>query len=152
MEKVKIYVRAILIPVLIGVLVGLLTSPTEEYAMLQKPPLAPPGFLFPIVWTILYVLMGISYGILKSNQLADQPVDSVYYAQLVVNAFWSIFFFNLGWRLFSFLWILLLIVLVVTMILRFFRRNRVAGLLQIPYLLWLFFAAYLNLSFYLLNR
>ena len=152
MDKVKIYVKSIAIPVLVGVLVGLLTSSSMDYNMLQKPPLAPPGIVFPIVWTILYILMGVSYGILKSNNLTDSDIDSIYYGQLFVNALWSIIFFNFKWRLFAFLWIILLAVLVVVMIIRFYNKNKIAGLLQIPYILWIVFASYLNLGFYLLNR
>ena len=123
-----------------------------EFGMLQKPPLAPPGILFPIVWTILYTLMGVSYGRLKTKGLTDEKVNQVYYLQLVINALWSIFFFSLEWRLFSFFWIILLIVAVIAMIREFYARDKVAGLLQIPYLIWLLFAAYLNLAIYLLNR
>ena len=120
--------------------------------MLQKPPLAPPAILFPIVWTILYTLMGVSYGILKTKGLTDEKVNQVYYLQLVINALWSIFFFSLEWRLFSFFWIIALIIAVIAMIREFYVRDKVAGLLQIPYLIWLLFAAYLNLAIYLLNR
>lgn len=123
-----------------------------EFGMLQKPPLAPPGILFPIVWTILYTLMGVSYGRLKTKGLTDEKVNQVYYLQLVINALWSIFFFSLEWRLFSFFWIIALIIAVIVMIREFYARDKVAGLLQIPYLLWLLFAAYLNLAIYLLNR
>lgn len=151
MNKVSIYIKSILIPVLVGIVVGLVTSSAMDYAMLQKPFLSPPAALFPIVWTILYILMGVSYGILKSNNLVDEEIDKIYYAQLIVNALWSIIFFVFKWRLFAFLWILLLIVLVITMISKFYGKNKVAGLLQIPYLAWIVFAAYLNLGFYILN-
>ena len=152
MDKVKIYFKSILIPVLVGAVVGLIISQSMDYNSLQKPFLDPPGIVFPIVWTILYILMGISYGILKVNKSTDQNIDSIYYAQLTVNALWSIFFFTLKWRLFSFIWILLLAILVIIMIIRFYNKNKVAGLLQIPYLLWVLFASYLNISFYILNR
>ena len=95
--------------------------------------------------------MGISYGILKSNSLLDAKTSNIYYSQLFVNALWSIFFFVFKWRLFAFFWILLLIVLVYLMIKRFYSRNKVAGLLQLPYLLWIIFASFLNLTVYLLN-
>ena len=90
--------------------------------------------------------------ILKSNGLTDEKIDRIYYLQLAVNALWSIFFFLLKWRLFSFLWIILLAVLVIIMIIRFYNKNKAAGLLQIPYILWILFASYLNLGTYLLNR
>ena len=152
MSKLGIYIKSILIPVLVGVVIGFITSGAMDYSMLKQPPLAPPSILFPIVWTILYVLMGVSYGILKSNGEADEEVDRIYYLQLAVNALWSIFFFILKWRLFSFFWIILLAVLVIIMIIRFYNRNKVAGLLQIPYILWIAFASYLNLAIYILNR
>lgn len=153
MSKVTTYLKAIAIPLLVGVIVGLLTSGSmAEFNLLAKPAFAPPGILFPIVWTILYTLMGISYGILDSKNLVDSDINSIYYWQLFVNALWSIIFFILKWRLLAFFWILLLIVLVVTMIIRFYNKNKTAGLLQIPYLLWITFAAILNLSIYLLNR
>ncbi len=152
MSKVKIFLKSILTPVIIGALVGLFISKSMDYKYLEKPFLAPPGFLFPIVWTILYILMGISYGILKYKNLNDTKIKKIYYSQLFVNALWSIFFFSLKWRLFSFLWIILLDFLVIIMISSFYKKNKLAGLLQIFYLIWILFASYLNISIYLLNR
>jgi len=152
MNKVGIYIKSILVPVLVGVLVGLIVSGFMDYNMLQKPFLAPPSIVFPIVWTILYILMGVSYGILKSNNLVDSEINLIYYAQLFFNALWSIFFFVFKWRFFAFIWIIALAILVILMILKFYSRNKIAGLLQIPYLLWVLFASYLNLAFYILNR
>lgn len=152
MEKIITYVKAILIPVLVGAIVGWIISNFIDYASLQQPPLAPPGSLFPIVWTILYVLMGVSYGILDSQNKINDDINLIYYLQLAVNALWSIFFFVFKWRFFSILWIILLIVLVVRMIRAFYAENRTAGLLQLPYLAWLIFATYLNIGVYLLNR
>ena len=152
MNKIIIYIKAILLPVLVGALVGLITSESMDYNMLQKPPLAPPGALFPVVWTILYVLMGISYGILKVNNQTDEEIDWIYYIQLAINALWSIIFFNFKWRLFALVWIILLAIAVISMIRKFYNKNKVAGLLQIPYILWVIFATYLNLGFYILNR
>lgn len=152
MSNFKIYFKSILIPLLVGGIVGLITSNFINYNSLNQPPLSPPGFIFPIVWSILYTLMGISYGILESNSLVDSRINLIYYLQLFVNALWSIFFFVFEWRLFSFFWIILLAVLVVIMIKDFYAKNKLAGLLQIPYLLWILFAAYLNFGVYLLNR
>lgn len=149
--KVKIYVVSILLPVVIGAIIGFITSGAIGYSNLVKPILSPPGYLFPIVWTILYILMGISYGRLKELELNDSKVKKIYYLQLLVNALWSIFFFVFEWRLFSFIWVILLIILVIIMSYRFYNKNKVAGLLQIPYLFWLLFAAYLNLAIYFLN-
>ena len=152
MSKFKIYLKSILIPVIIGAIVGFITSSFMDYNSLVQPPLPPPSILFPIVWSILYVLMGVSYGILESNSLVDSDINSIYYLQLFVNALWSIFFFVLKWRFFAFLWILLLLVLVIIMIIRFYRKNKLSGLLQIPYLLWVAFATYLNFAIWLLNK
>ena len=152
MGKIKIYAKSILIPVLIGGIVGLIISSAIDYNSLQKPFLAPPSIVFPIVWTILYILMGISYGILKSKSLTDKKIDLIYYIQLAVNAAWSIIFFLLKWRLFAFIWILLLDILVILMIIKFYKKDKTAGLLQIPYILWTLFASYLNLAIYILNK
>ena len=122
-----------------------------DYNTLEKPFLAPPSILFPIIWTILYILMGISYGILDSNSLVDSNINLIYYSQLFVNLLWPIAFFVLKWRLFSFLWILLLAILIIIMIIRFYKKNRLSAILQIPYLIWTLFATYLNLFIYLLN-
>lgn len=152
MSKFKIYAPSILIPVLLGAAVGLLTRNPAGFEALQKPPLSPPAWLFPVAWTILYTLMGVSYGSLKEKGLNDNTAKGVYYAQLAVNLLWPFAFFLLQWRLFAFFWLILLIILVIAMIAIFYIRNKTAGLLQIPYLIWTLFASYLNLGIYLLNR
>ena len=150
-SKIFIWVKSILLPLIIGGAVGILISGAIDYESLNRPFLSPPSFLFPIVWTILYLIMGISYAKIKTTSNIDTFTNLVYYIQLFINALWSILFFILKWRLFSFLWILLLIVFVVLMIYQFYQKDKVAGLLQIPYLVWICFAAYLNLGVYLLN-
>ena len=95
MSKIKIYVKSIVIPLLVGGIVGILISNSMDYNSLEKPFLAPPSITFPIVWTILYTLMGVSYGILKYNSLVDSRIDFIYYLQLFVNALWPIAFFIL---------------------------------------------------------
>ena len=152
MSKFKIFAKSILIPLVIGGIVGFIISGSMDYDSLEKPFLSPPGILFPIMWSILYVLMGISYGILESNSLVNSKINIAYYTQLFVNAFWSIFFFVLKWRFFSFLWIILLVALVINMIIKFHAQNKVAAYLQIPYLLWTLFATYLNIAIYLMNK
>ena len=98
------------------------------------------------MWTILYILMGISYFLVENDD-----TRKIYYAQLIVNLLWSIFFFVLRWYLFSFIWLLLLLYLITIMIKKFFKYSELAAYLQIPYLIWIVFAGYLNLSIYLLN-
>lgn len=151
MNKIWIYIKSILIPVAVGGIVGFITSKFIDYETLVKPPLAPPGVAFPIVWTILYILMGVSYGILKSNKQTDSQIDFIYYLQLGVNALWSIFFFVFKWRLFSVAWILLLALLILSMIKQFLKKNKVAGLLQLPYIAWVLFVTYLTIGVYILN-
>ena len=152
MENLKVYIKSILVPVIIGGIVGLIISGSIDYNSLEKPFLSPPSIVFPIVWTILYILMGASYGILKSKNLVDDEISAIYYLQLFVNALWPIAFFVLKWRFFAFLWIIFLIVLVIYMVIKFYQKNKLAGLLQMPYLIWTLFGAYLNLFVYLLNR
>ena len=152
MSNFKTYTKAILIPLIVGGVVGLIISNSMDYGALEKPFLSPPGLLFPIIWTILYALMGISYGILDVNGLVDSNINLIYYLQLFVNALWPIAFFVLKWRLFAFFWIILLLVLVIIMAVRFYNRYKLTGLLQIPYIVWVTFATYLNLGIYLLNR
>lgn len=152
MSKFKLYAKSILIPVIVGGIVGFIISGFMDYNSLQKPFLAPPSILFPIVWTILYILMGVSYGILEDKKANDSKTNFIYYLQLFVNALWPIAFFVFKWRLFAFIWIILLDILVAIMIMVFYKKNKLSGLLQIPYLLWSLFASYLNLFIYLLNK
>lgn len=146
----------IAIPVIVGMVSALLTRNSMElFQSIDKPPLAPPGWLFPVVWTILYVLMGISsYLILQSGEEREEirKALTIYGYQLVVNFLWPTFFFNFGWYFFSFLWLVLLWVLVLIMILRFKDINKLAAYMNIPYLVWLTFAGYLNLEIWILNR
>ena len=152
LENKKLWLKNILIPVILGGVVGLIISMFMDYNELNKPPLSPPGFIFGIVWTILYILMGISYGILDYKNLIDTNTKNIYYLQLFVNLLWPIAFFVFKWRLFAFIWLLLLIVLIIKMIIKFYRRDKIAAYLQIPYLLWSIFASYLNIGVYLLNK
>ena len=152
MSRFKIFAKSILIPVIVGGTVGLITSNAINYNDLIQPAFAPPSFLFPIVWTILYVLMGLSYGILENKGLVDAEINSIYYLQLTVNALWSFIFFVFKWRLFAFIWILILDALVLDMIIKFYKKDKTAGLFQIPYLIWILFATVLNFAVYLLNK
>lgn len=125
----------------------------DNYRTLQKPPLSPPEILFPIAWTILYTLMaiGIANVFLKADPISKKASLKIYFFQLAVNLLWPLFFFTLGWYFFSFLWISLLIVLVIAMIIIFYGTSKSAAIIQLPYLAWLTFAAYLNLAVFALN-
>ena len=143
---------SIIIPIFLGSIVGFLTSSSNNYNDIIQPSFAPPGILFPIVWTILYILMGISsYIVSESNSFDKDSSLAIYVIQLVVNLLWSFLFFTFKWYLFSFLWIILLITLVIIMIKKFFNISKISAYIQIPYLLWLIFAGILNFSIYLLN-
>ena len=152
MSKFKIYLKSILIPLILGSIVGFIISGSMDYNSLIKPTLSPPAILFPIVWTILYFLMGLSYGIITIYSNLDSDVKTIYYSQLIVNLIWPIIFFVMKSRLLALIWIILLLILVIIMISRFFAKNKTAAIIQIPYLLWTIFATYLNFSIYLLNK
>ncbi len=150
LKKYGEWIRNILIPLVVGGLVYLITANSIDYTNLNNPPLAPPSIIFPIVWTVLYILMGVSYT-LAARKGMDDTTKGIYTLQLILNALWSIIFFNLKWRLFAFIWIILLFIAVLVWVIRMIPYSKTAALLQIPYLLWLIFAAYLNLGVYLLN-
>ena len=140
-----------LLPIIGGAIVGLITSGYMDYSDVVKPPLSPPGIVFPIVWTILYILMGISYFIATKDNEDNKELDQIYLLQLLVNFMWPIIFFVLEMYFTAFLWIILLLILVIVMIKELLKANKISGYLQIPYLIWLLFATYLNLGITLLN-
>jgi len=140
------------LPLLCGSLIGLIISNSIDYGIINKPLLSPPGFIFPIVWSVIYILMGISYLIFKNDYPNDTQKESkIYYVQLIVNLLWSIFFFVFKWRFFTILWTILLLILVIYMIYLFFQKKKISAYLNIPYLIWLIFATYLTIGVYLLN-
>lgn len=134
-KKLSIF---ILVPVLLGTLVGILTVPDANIDSIL------PSWVFPVVWTILYILMGISSYIIYEE---TNEISKIYIIQLVVNLLWSFIFFEFKLFTLAFIWILLLILLVIIMIRDFISKNKLAGYLQIPYLIWLLIAAFLNLTF-----
>ena len=150
MKKYKKLIIFILIPLVVGFVGNLLGGSTDIYTKINRPSFAPPGIVFPIVWTILYILMGIS-SYLVSKEKGSKEALTVYFIQLGVNALWSLFFFRLNWFLFSSLWIVLLLCLVIYMIYLFAKFNKTAAYLQIPYTIWLAFALVLNSAIYILN-
>ena len=144
----------IAIPLGVGALSALISmGGMDSFASLNKPPLSPPGWLFPVVWSILYILMGISsYLITESGKPArSKTALTVYGVQLFFNFMWSIIFFNFEAYLFAFIWLLALLALVIINAILFYRIDRRAGLLFIPYILWILFAGYLNFGIFLLN-
>jgi benzodiazapine receptor len=155
MIKLKPLVLSLLISLGVGGLSGLLISgSTGVYESALRPPLSPPAAVFPVVWTILYILMGISaYLIWMSSPSPERKrALTIYGVQLGVNFIWPLLFFCAQAFFPAFLWLVLLLILVIVMISAFSRLNRTAALLQVPYLVWTVFAAYLNLGVWFLNR
>ncbi len=156
LKNIKQYIIAILIPLLVGGLSAFLTRGNMDlYSEIVMPPLAPPAIIFPIVWTILYVLMGISSLMIYKNKTSPfkerASALSTYASSLVVNFAWSIIFFNFRAYLLAFIWLLLLFFLVVKTILEYRRIDKAAAYLQIPYAVWVAFAGYLTFTIWLLN-
>ena len=152
MKNIKILAISIIIPIIVGIISSILGNSNMGFDLVNKPSFNPPAIVFPIVWTILYVLMGVSsYLIFISKNKNKNKALKVYLLSLIFNMLWTFFFFNLKWYFFSFLWIIALIILVIITIYRYLKINKLAGYLQIPYLIWLIFAAILNLSIFFLN-
>ncbi|MBQ3104547.1 MAG: tryptophan-rich sensory protein [Lachnospiraceae bacterium] len=154
-KSLKTFLLCLAIPLLTGGLSAFLTcGAMADFRQLNQPPLSPPGILFPVVWSILYALMGIaSYLILTApKENSDIPTAlKLYGIQLAVNALWPLFFFRLKWYLFSFFWLLLLWLAILVTIRLFGRICPAASRLLLPYLIWVTFAGYLNLGIYWLN-
>ncbi len=154
MKKIqwKNLITAIAIPLATGGLSALLTKKAmDSFEMLNQPPLSPPTWLFPVVWTILYILMGIaSYLVATSGQKNDTAL-TLYGIQLCLNFLWTLFFFNMEWYLFAFLWLIGLWILILLTTIAFYRISKPAACMMIPYLIWVTFAGYLNYGIYLLN-
>lgn len=138
------------LPVVLGSIVGFIISGNIDYTELLKPPLAPPSWLFPVMWTIIYLLMGISYYLLKQDS-DNECLDKLYYVQLGVNLLWSIIFFVMKARFLACIWIILLDILVGLMIYWFYSTRKVSGILNVIYMIWILFATYLTIGIYVLN-
>lgn len=154
-DKTKSYAVSILLTLAVGGMSGFLTSMgMDSFDALTKPPLTPPSFLFPIVWTVLFILMGVGAAriFMTEPTAARNRALIVYVVQLAVNFLWSIIFFNLQAYGFAFFWLILLWILILTMIYLFCKVDKPAALIQIPYAIWVTFAGYLNLMIWLMNR
>lgn len=151
----KTLLGAVALPLLVGGLAAWLTRGSmSAFDQMNKPPLSPPGWLFPVVWTVLFLLMGVaSWLVYRANAdvVEKKQALRIYLLQLIVNFFWSILFFNFGLCMAAFVWLVLLWGLVLLTTVRFWRIAPTAGKLMIPYLLWVTFAGYLNLAICLLN-
>ncbi len=149
-QKIKPYVYFIVLSLGVGGLAAFLTKDNMNiYDDIISPPLSPPMWLFPVVWTVLYTLMGVSAAMVYKQ---EKSVPGVFYTQLAVNFLWSLIFFNLRMYLFSSLWLILLIWLIWKMIWEFRVYDIRAAYLQYPYLIWCIFALYLNIAIWWLNK
>ena len=137
-------------PLICGSLIGVLISNFMDYSTLIKPLLAPPGYIFPIAWSIIYLLLGLSFLLYKSKN-NNLTLDKIYYLSLAINLSWSIFFFVFKWYLFTCIWTVILLLSVIYLLKLFYSQNKSSFYLNLPYLLWLIFATYLTFGIYILN-
>ena len=151
-QRYKPYILQVLLALAVGGLSALISGRMDEYSWLTKPPLSPPGWLFPVAWTVLYVLMGIAAGLVQTSEdKRSSGALTLYYIQLALNFLWSPLFFGLGWIGFAAVWLALLTVAVYATKQSFAAISKAAGRLLLPYLIWCIFALYLNLGFVILN-
>lgn len=139
-------------PIILGVIVSIFIDSSSTYNVINKPILSPPGIVFPIVWSIIYLLIGISYYLFKKNYIYDdRQVSIVYYISLFINITWSIIFFTFKAYFISIIWIIILDILVYYLISLYKEKYELSYKLNIPYLIWILFATYLTIGVYLLN-
>ena len=149
MKKIINFFRLFL-PIIIGGIVGIIIKNYIDYSFIEKPPLSPPKLAFPIAWSILYLLIGISYYIYRKNNY-DKKTIQIYHIGLILNALWSIIFFVLKLRLLSIIWIIALIIITIILFINYKKQNKISAYLLIPYIIWLIYATYINIGVYLLN-
>lgn len=145
-------IYALIIPLAAGAFSSVLTPDSSEiFNMFNKPPLSPPGWLFPVVWTVLYIFMGLASFLVYTSDKYTKPALTLYCTQLFLNFMWSIIFFNLQMYLAAFFWLFLMWFLIIITIVLFYEIYKPAAYLMIPYLVWVTYAGYLNLAIYMLN-
>lgn len=153
--KLKPLLINLFIPLAVGGFSALLTSDgMKTFGQLNQPPLSPPAWLFPIVWSILYILMGIAAYLVftsSASKIEIKKALTFYAIQLAFNFFWSLIFFNMQAYLFAFFWLLAMLAFIVVSAVLFYKISKPAGILLIPYIIWVTFAGYLNFAIYLLN-
>ncbi len=150
---------SIIIPLAVGGLSALIAGDAMgAFGKMNQPPLAPPAWLFPVVWTILYILMGIACFLVWVAPVSKKLTAGektlffgIYGGQLIFNFFWSIFFFNFGWYWFAFVWLIALWAMILVLVIWGAKNHKGAMWLLLPYLLWVTFAGYLNLMIAILN-
>lgn len=151
-KKIKPYILFPAATLAAGGLAALIAGGTEIYKYIERPPLSPPSWLFPVVWTVLYILIGVAAAIVySSNDLDKGKALKFYWLQLAVNMIWPILFFGFRMFAFSIIWLILLILLAAVTTVKFFEIEKTAGCLMLPYIVWCLFALYLNFGIAILN-
>lgn len=150
MFKWKTLIISILIPLLLGAFGSFIGNVQNGFTDIYKPNFTPPAIVFPIAWTLLYILMGISSYLIYMKDKESKSLK-IYLIQLIINSLWTFFFFNKKWFLFSFFLVIIILILVIIMTKKFYKIDKRAAYLQIPYIIWLIFASILSLNVYLLN-
>ncbi len=158
-HKILMAFFLILLPVVVGLISSALTGEAMmKFKELNQPPLAPPAWLFPVAWTILYILMGVaSYLIyrIKTTSKEDKKLKVtelvIYFVQLAFNFMWTIFFFKLEFRFFAFGWLIAMWLMIAALIVMASKNSKATAWLLVPYILWCTFAAYLNIAIAILN-
>lgn len=154
--KTKVNIFSVAFPLIIGALSSLATSGNMQtlFDEIVKPPLSPPSWLFPVVWSVLFILMGIGSARVYLSPDSQNRTSALYLylANLFLNFFWSIIFFNFRAFLFAFIWLLALLAVIILMTVNFYKCDRMSGLLQLPYILWVTFAGYLTFAIWFLNK
>lgn len=145
--KIKRFLILLFITFLVPLVPSIIVGNSVQGLLLPK--LYPSSILFPIVWSIIYLLNTIGIYLVT---LIDDDAYVIYFTQLLVNSLWTILFFGLKLRLLAFILLVILLILVIIMSIKFYKKNKIAGYLQIPYIVWLLFAGYLNFTIYLFNH
>lgn len=144
------------IPLVGGIIISLITKDSmSTYGSLKKSILTPPAFVFSIVWTILYIMMGLAaYRIYMNNKQGKNDYNGYfnYLVQLLINFLWSIIFFNFRLYGISFILIIILLIFIIITVIKFFKTDKIAGILMIPYILWTVFATYLTFYIWMFNE
>ena len=155
MKKInwKRLIIIIIITFIVGSFFSFFTMNNMDTFKELKKPINVPGVLFPVVWSFIYLLMSISCYIITTKDDKNKDNAIIWYGiQLIINSLWSLIFFGFSAYLFSFIWIILLLAIVIIMIVKFYKIDKTAAYLNIPYVLWILFAGFLNLGIYILNR
>ncbi len=149
MNKLKDGIR-IFLPIILGSMIGYLIKDSIDYNILNQPPLSPSSAAFPIAWSILYLVIGISYCIYR-KKYNEKKTIILYYVGLFFNLLWPLLFFMFKLRFISIIWIIILLLLTIKLFINYKRENKISAYLLIPYIIWLIYATYLNIGIVVLN-